>query len=341
MRKKQYFCGKFQRMGKIADTIRSIFARRDNHTLQVFSNGWGQPLVLTDHKFGETIYLNAAQLLTDLFAELIWSSQAPTAKYRAWVDFVNRNGQRISLQVLRDKGYSVIGYESHVTEAGVEWVFYELPETKYHTVTRNGREFVECYDASQMFYVLRTPTYEQTGADDHWHCRGFIAMLDAVFNGATTTAERLGAYVVMSPKTDDFGGILTEDDKKDLEKQLQAEYGMLNKQRQVMVLPRPMDSSVVSLATADIRLNDKARLAILAIADRLKVPANQIGIIDGGQSKSFANGTEYREGDLAKYRSFRRFVNATWYDMATELGMQVDYTLENEPRTVQGQTIEQ
>lgn len=327
---------------KIFDNIRSVFAKRDNHTLQVFANGWGQPLVLTQHKFGETIYLNAAQLLTDLFSEIIWTSSAPTAKYRAWVDFVNRNGQRITLQLLREKGYSVIGYEAHENaEGGIEYVFYELPETKYHVVTRGGREFVECYDDQQLFYVLKSPTYEQTGASDHWYCRGYIAMLDAVFNGATTTAERLGAYVVMTPKQDAVGGIMVEKEKIDIENELQKDYGMLNKQRQIMVLPRPMDSSVVSLAAADIRMNDKAKLAILAIADRLKVPANQIGIIDANSSKSLANGSELREGDLSKYRSFRRLLNATWYDMATELGMQVNYTLENEPRTIQGQSIEQ
>lgn len=122
---------------------------------------------------------------------------------------------------------------------------------------------------------------------------------------------------------------------------MQQSYGMLSRQRQVMVLPRPMDSQVVSLAAVDARMKDKAQLAILAITDRLKVPANQIGIIDANSSKALANGSELREGDLAKYRSFRRLLNATWYDMATELGMQVNYTLENEPKTIQGQTIEQ
>lgn len=329
--KKQYFCSV-----KILDSIRSIFAQRDNHTLQVYANGYGQPLVLTQHKFGETIYLNAAQLLTDLYSEVVWMSAVETPKYKAWLDFVNRNGQRILLQLLRNKGYTVIGYENVP-----EYVFYELPETAYNVKQNNGREYVECKDPQQLFYVLKSPTYEQTGASDHWHCRGYIAMLDAVLNAATTTSERLGAYVVMSPKQDNFGGVLTSSEKDKLEKELQTEYGMLSKQKQVMVMPRPMDNAVVSLANVDIRMNDKARLAILAIADRLKVPANQIGIIDANSSKTLSNGTELREGDLAKYRSFRRLLNATFYDMATELGMQVNYALENEPKTTQGQTIEQ
>ena len=325
---------------KILDSIRSVFAKRDNHTLQVFSNGWGQPLVLTCHKFGETMYLNAAQILTDLFSEVVWTG-IDTPKYRAWVDFVNRNGQRILLQILRHKGYAVIGYSAIPSEGGVEYTFYELPENKYRVASNNGREYIECFDSAQLFYVLKSPTYEQTGYSDHWHCRGYIAMLDAVFNGATTTAERLGAYVVMSPKQDAVGGIMLEKEKKDLEKELQQDYGMLNRQRQIMVMPRPMDSAVISLANVDVRMKEKATLATLAIADRLKVPANQIALIDGGQAKSFANGTEYREGDIAKYRSFRRLLNATFYDMAVELGLQVNYTLENEPKTTQGQSIEQ
>lgn len=325
---------------KILDSIKSVFAKRDNHTLQVFSNGWGQPLVLTAHKFGETMYLNAAQILTDLFSEVIWTG-IDTPKYRAWVDFVNRNGQRILLQILRHKGYTVIGYSAIPSEGSMEYTFYELPENKYRVASNNGREYIECFDQSQLFYVLKSPTYEQTGYSDHWHCRGYIAMLDAVFNGATTTAERLGAYVVMSPKQDAVGGIMFEKEKKDLEKELQSDYGMLNRQRQIMVMPRPMDSAVISLANVDVRMKEKATLATLAIADRLKVPANQIALIDGGQAKSFANGTEYREGDIAKYRSFRRLLNATFYDMAVELGLQVNYTLENEPKTTQGQSIEQ
>lgn len=327
---------------KIWDNIKSVFARRDNHTLQVFANGYGQPLVLTAHKFGETIFLNAAQLLTDLYSEVVWSAVVETPKYKAWLDFVNRNGQRIMLQLLRVKGYAVIGYDMRMNaDSTMEYAFYELPETKYHVMTKGNREYVECYDPQQMYYVIKSPTYEQTGASDHWHCRGYIAMLDAVFNGATTTAERLGAYVVMSPKQDAIGGVLVEGEKEEIEKELQHDYGMLSRQKQIMVMPRPMDSAVVSLAAVDARLETKARLAILAITDRLKVPANQIGIIDSTSSKSLANGTELREGDLSKYRSFRRLLNSTFYDMAVELGMQVNYTLENEPKTIQGQTIEQ
>lgn len=326
---------------KIADFIKSIFSGRSNHVLRWWGSGYGSPLELTCHKFGETMFLNIAQLLTDLYAELEWTSVNDTPKWRAWKDWATRNGQRILLQLFRDKGYVVVGYHSRPNGDGsLSWTFYELGENAYHIERKGYMDVIECNDPEQLYYVLKSPTFEQVGKSDHELCKGYIAMIDAVFNGATTTAERLGAYVVMTPKTDEFGGVLGEQDKKDLEEETQRNYGMLRGQKQIMLLPRPMDTHVVSLASVDSRMNDKARLAILAIADRLKVPANQIAIIDSDSSKSLSNGTELREGDMSKYRSFRRLIDATFYDMAAELGMKPNYVLENEPKSVQGQTIE-
>lgn len=319
--------------------IRNFFL--GNHVLRWFANGFGMPLELTCHNFGETIYLNICQILTDIYAELIWQSVSQTPKWQAWSNWARRNGQRILLQLLQGKGYAVIGYHSTKEIDGtLSWSFYELPENKYTTRRVNEYEVVECNDKAQLFYVMRSPTFEQTGKSDHTLCEGYIALVDAVLNGATTTSERLGAYIMMTPKTDNFGGVLNEEDKDELEKATEKGYGMLRNQKQIMILPRPMDAEVVSLAQGEIRMTEKLRSAVLAIADRLKVPANQIALIDGGQSKSFANGTEYREGDLSKYRSFRRLIDATFYDMAVEIGLKPDYVLENEPKSVQGQTIE-
>lgn len=322
-----------------AQRIRNFFG--GNHTLRWYSNGYGYVPELTCHKFGETIFLNIAQILTDIYAELTWTSDSPTAMWRAWSDWATRNGQRISLRLLRERGYVVVGYDSRLdVDGNPVWAFYELSDDKYTTRRVGDKEIVECKDASQLFYVLRSPSFEQVGTSDHELCKGYIALIDAVMNGATTTAERLGAFILMTPKSDNFGGVLTKDEKDDLEKEMSKGYGMLRHQKQMMLLPRPMDTATVSLAEGDKKMVEKMRQAVLAIADRLKVPANQIALIDANSSKSLSNGTELREGDMAKYRSFRRFVDATFYDMAVELGMRPNYILENEPKSVQGQQIE-
>lgn len=334
------FCSTFASEMKLTDQIRAFFRRSDNHILAYNRGGYVFDFSITKHRFGETIFLNIAELLTDLYAEVEWTG-ADTPKFRAWKAWANRNGRRILTSLLTRKGYAVIGYDSELDASGeVQYRFYELTDQQYTTIQRNDYTEVVCFDPMQRYYVLKSPTFDSTGHDDRYYCDGYIRMIDAVLNGATTTAERLGAYVVMSPKADQMGGILTAEEKDALEKELQREYGMLKDQKQIMTLPRPMDSQVVSLAGVDTKFVDKARTAILAIADRLKVPANQIAIIDANASKSLSNGTELREGDLSKYRSFRRLLNGTLFDMAYELGMQVDYTIENEPKTTQGQEIE-
>lgn len=330
---------------KITDYIKGIFSR-DNHVLSYSRGGYIPNFSLTQHKFGETIYLNIVELLTSIYSEVVWSTKdgaAETPKYRAWRKYVEQNGQRILTQLLfNNDGFCVIGYDSEITEAGAEqWRFYELPNTDYHVVTDSLCVRIECNNPMQRYYVLKSPTMEAVGRSEHSLCEGYVKMIDAVLNGATTTAERLGAYVVMSPTADNFGGELLDTEKDELEKQLQKEYGMLSKQKQIMVMPRPMNSQVVSLAAIDTKMKDKLNAAVLAIADRIKVPANQIALIDANSSKALSNGSELREGDTAKYRSFRRLLNSTFYDMAEELGLRVDYTIENEPQTIQGQKIEQ
>ena len=331
---------------KILDNIRAAINRRDNHTIRYYGYGYVPEFSVSCHPFGETLFLNIVEILTDIYAEVEWQQLGvtqPTAMFTAWRDWAYRNGQRILVKLYRDKGYCVIGWRSDLTTDGkVTYAFYEIPDKDYTTKRlKDGREVVELKDNSQNYYVLKSPTFEAVGMSDHKLCEPFIKMLDAVLNGATTTAERLGAYVLMSPQSDNFGGVLEKSEKEELEQATTREYGMLSRQKQIMLMPRPMQSQVISLAGVDTKMQDKARTAILGIADRIKVPANQIAFIDANSSKSLSNGTELREGDLSKYRQFRRVLNATFYDMAKELGMSVNYTIENEPLTVQGQQIEQ
>lgn len=327
---------------KIWDSIKAAFSGNDNHVISYNRGGYIPNWDVSKHKFGETIYLNIVEILTSIYAEVVWTAQTETPKYKAWKKYLDRNGQRILTQLLfNDSGFCVVGYDSELTEGVETWRFYELPNTEWHIVSNTQEVRVECNNPAQRYYVLKSPTMEAIGRSEHNLCKGYIALIDAVLNGATTTAERLGAYVVMSPTADNFGGELLKEEKDELEKELQKEYGMLSKQKQIMVLPRPMQSNVVSLAAVDAKMDVKLRAAVLAIADRLKVPANQIALIDANSSKALSNGSELREGDTAKYRSFRRLLNSTFYDMATELGLRVDYTIENEPQTIQGQQIEQ
>ena len=82
--------------------------------------------------------------------------------------------------------------------------------------------------------------------------------------------------------------------KKEIEKDMQEDYGALSRQSNMMLLPREMSFQVINLAGLDLKMQDKVKAAILAIVDRIKIPANQVAYIDAQSSKALANGSEIR-----------------------------------------------
>ena len=160
------------------------------------------------------------------------------------------------------------------------------------------------------------------------------SFLDDVLNGSATVSKRLGAVVVASPKNltnAPTAIVLNEEQKKKIEKDMREDYGALSSQSNVMVLPREMSWQVINLAGLDLRMQEKVKIAILAIVDRIKIPANQVVIIDAQSNKSLANGGEIREGDKLKYKTFRRLFERTFADMARYYGLQIKYVINGEP----------
>ena len=294
------------------------------------------------HKFGEMLYLNIIELQSDIYNEVIWSPKLgfDGPLYKGWQRFMQYSGLRILVQLKYGyKGYVVVAWRRD----GSDYVFWQLGDDDYIEMTKKNAVVIKPKDPNVSFYVIKSPTFDTTGHSDRFYCNAYIKYLDNILNGSNTVSQRLGTFVIGSPATPNGApamAVLNEYQKKELEESLQKEYGALSHQKQIMILPNGMNFQTINLAGLDQKTTEKAKLAILAICDRVKVPANQVAIIDASSSRSLANGTELREGDLAKYRSFRRYLNATLYDFAVEIGLKVDYTIENEPLTTQGDTIE-
>jgi hypothetical protein len=183
-------------------------------------------------------------------------------------------------------------------------------------------------------YVMKSATFATYGLSDRSICRGFLKFLDDVLNGSATVSKRLGAVVVASPKNltnAPTATVLTDEQKKKIEEDMRKDYGALSNQSNIMLLPREMNWQVINLAGLELRMQEKVKTAILAIVDRIKIPANQVAIIDAQSSKQLANGSEIREGDKLKYKSFRRLFERTFADMARYYGLQIDYKINGEP----------
>lgn len=315
------------------DNIRSWWAKRWYNVVADLSlTGFGGLCEVERLAFANAIFYNICDLLTDIAAAVEFRYKGGDVQlFAGFKAFFDSWGKYV-LNALFKNGYVVIGRKFGDT------YFWVMNSNEYITNnTTSGLLKVEPKDKDVEVYVMSSQTMKLEGKSDKAVLRPFLAYLDNVLNGSNTVSERMGALVVMSPQQAPgvpVSTILTEKDKERIEKEIGGEdskYGYLRKQKSMLLLPNAMNVQTISLAGLDNRMTEKIRTAILAICDRIKVPANQVAIIDANSSKSFANGSELREGDLTKYRNFRRLLNVTFWQMAVDLGLDVDYVIENEP----------
>jgi hypothetical protein len=319
---------------KILDNIRSWWAKRRNDVVADLSlTGFGSLSMAERMNFANVIFYNICDLLTDISAAVEFRYKGGDLQlFAGFKTFFDSWGKYV-LNALFKNGFVVIGRRK-----GDTW-FWVLDPSEYTLNTTNGgllkvypnRDDVE-------IYVMSSQTMKLEGKSDRDMLQPFLRYLDNVLNGSNTVSERMGTLVVMSPQQASgvpVSTILTEKDKERIEKEIggnDSKYGYLRNQKSMLLLPNAMNIQTINLAGMDNRMQEKVRTAILAICDRIKVPANQVAIIDANSSKTLSNGTELREGDLSKYRNFRRLLNVTFYQMAIDLGLDVDYTIENEPK---------
>lgn len=278
--------------------------------------------------FGRLIWANVTEMVTRLCNDVTFYKKEEQNGQNAllfadFVRFFQEQGEYLMLKMYRD-GYVVVGH-------GVLG-FEILDSNDYTRVTDDGKVFLVSREGREI-HLLKSPTFDAFGTSDFKLCRPMLEYLDNALNASNTCSARLGALVIASPSSGSqpMTAVLTKEQKKDLEKSISEEYGALRNQKQIMVLPRSMEFQTVNLAGIDQRTQDKVRSAVLAIADRIQVPANQIAMIEGTSGKGLTNGGELQEGDFLRYATFERMLNRSFVTLARECGLAVDYTIYNKP----------
>lgn len=311
-------------MSRFSEIMDGIFRRGTR-----FFKGYGVSLngfKLSHLPFADVTFLNAVDLLTDLNNDVTWTfGQGKESLASAFKQFYNAYAKYVHTRFFAD-GFVVIAH-NYVGKDGARADVFRIArrEEFTHNTERDYMVFSPtalAMDNGVELYVLMSQTYMLTGKSDKEMLHPYLLYLDNALNASNTITEKLGAVVVASPAgSQNTFGRLNKEEKAEIEEEINKEYGALAQQSQFLLLPKEMNMQVVSLASMDIKTNDRVRTAVLAIADRLKVPANQIGMIDANSSKSLSNGSELREGDFNKYQSFERLLEETFVKMARDLGL--------------------
>lgn len=315
---------------KIFDNIVNAYkSRRHAVLIDKVTGRFFSPFAEPRFEFSRAIFANICDLLTDLCNDVEFKHNG-TGDIMRFVEFrlfFNTWGHVVLNRLFVD-GFCVIGKREN---GG----FFIMSACDYSVKSDTDASIVVPHDPSIYVYVMRSPCFIERGVSDYVLVRPFLEFLDNVLNSSNTISARMGAVVVMSPKSganNPTTAVLRADEKERIEKQLAEEYGSLSRQKQILLLPREMDFQTLNLSALDVKLQERVRIAILAICDRIKVPANQVAIIDANSSKSLSNGSELREGDFSKYQSFERLLNSTFVEWAKSLGfLNIDYTIYNKP----------
>lgn len=285
---------------------------------------------MSRHVYSDAIYYSLVKLLTDLNRDVVWRFDGTSANVEsAFVRFYNTYGVMIGHMLYSGSGVVVIKH-TMVGEGSTAAHEFSIAKTDDYTKTEeDGWTVYKSAKVGVDIYAMYSPSKKATGKGDKVIAAPMLELLDNTLNASNTISSRLGALVVCSPKNLTNAAIpfaLDEEEKKAIEEQMQKEYGALNQQKQVMILPREMSWQVISLAQLDLKTMDKVKMAVCALADQIGVPANQSALIDANSSKALSNGSELVAGDFAKYQSFERLLDCTWVQLARDCNLRPGIT---------------
>lgn len=304
-----------------------------------FFTGWED---LTCFQFGELVFHNIVELLTDLNndVEFFLVGDRGRMTFAEFSRFFKSEGETAMWRVYRE-GFAVVGYklsdEKDMDGNDIQRFVTDirlLDRDEWDERQVNGDTFIRAKDDSWRVYVMKSQTYKMVAKSDWDLCKPAIEFLDNTLNASNTSVKKMGAFVVASPETP--SGVparvtLNPDDKKAMEDEISKGYGLLSRQRQIMLLPQGMRFETISLTGIDNKMLERVKLNVELIADRLKVPASQIAVIDASAGKSLSNGGEVYEGDRLKYKTYERMLNKTFVALAEAIGLKVTYTIYNKP----------
>ena len=189
-------------------------------------------------------------------------------------------------------------------------------------------------DKAKRVIVFDSEHFQMYGKSHFDKLFPFFDLLNNILNASNTITKRLGVAVFATPVTpgsSSFTGNLTPEQKKKIEDEIENAYGALDSQNILHILTEDLKFNQINLAGQNINLTERSKIAILTIADKIKVPANQISLIDASASKAFANGSEILAGDFQKYQSFERLLVSTIFPLAEILGCSITYDIYNKP----------
>ena len=312
------------------DRVKNYFiSLKPLNYIPVRKNERSYDIAIGNLNFAQVVFENICDILVDLVSDTTLELKSGNSQtFYAFNRFFNRDGKRAMIDIFK-YGYIVIGYKDGAFNLLDSDDYYKVKNSKKlefkHRDTNWGGEII-------VFEGEHHRIYDMSHLEK---LKPFLEMLNNILNASNTVTKKLGVAVFATPRTTSGMNTvqkLLPKEIQDLEKSTEKNYGALDTQKIIHFLSDDLRIEVINLAGQNLGLEEKLRVAVLAIADKIKIPANQVSLIDSNTSKAFANGSEISEGDFQKYQSFERLLVSTFIELAKMLQIDVTYTIYNKPK---------
>jgi len=238
-------------------------------------------------------------------------------------NFIDRNGQEI-LNHLFNYGYAAI--EKTKTNNYRYVAPYNFEDIE---VLNNGASFFIKAKGIKSENIIYSNTFREYGNSDKVMAKSYLDLIDSILQASQAVNQRLGQLMVISPQQPNnmpATTVLTEKQRKDLEKNISENYGSGTNQSSVLILNRPVNIETVSFAQMDNKIKDRLIVPVAILADFLDIPSQYSALINTDAKNLFSSAGSISENQVLLYKRFdRAFMPVYNY-------FRLDYKIENDPR---------
>ena len=281
------------------------------------------------------IFYQLFMIIADVFAEaeFTFTNQSRNRnlpkKYLEWF----KNSSAKTMWDLLQYGYTAVAYSNDR---------FITINHKWLSLGQDGKVILPAaiiykgvtYQIDPMFtYCMTTETFDIFQLSDFDLLEPFFRLIDSTFSNTQSAMEAGGKVLMISPAGGDAhtSAYLDPLQKKEWEESFNDDYVNSDKSivstffSNIPALVNEIDLTALSQNTM-LTVKD----LILLLAGHLRIPANQIPIIDANTSHGFSNGGELLLGDTLKYKTVKRLMTY-FVDIAAAFGMTATYILKNDP----------
>ena len=165
------------------------------------------------------------------------------------------------------------------------------------------------YYENQPLEVFYSDTFEVFGKSDGVMLKDTLKAIDNSINAAQTIIKRLGVVIVGTPEQPSLSpqiAQMDDEEKTEMEKEIQSDYGMLDEQKQFLLFRRAMKLQRIALGGRDLLITETVEMFAKILCDSMNIPYDVMAM--SGQS-TFNN---MEQAEKSMQDTAEEFISKVW-----------------------------